>query len=155
MQALASAVVALIFAGSLLLGCGQGVPSPDKAQGVIQQSITQESAGRVEVAKFKKTDGQKQNIHGRYIYVLEFKAEAIILEDCWAYKDFIPSGGFASFFNVDGVSFATKSSGSDWIGQPIHRSKGDKTPINGSVTFEKKESGWVAIDYKIRIGAQH
>ena len=153
MPALASAVVALIFAGSLLFGCGQGVPSPDKAQGVIHRSITKESDGRVEVAKFNKTDGQKQNIHGRY--VLEFQAEAIILEDCWAYKDFIPSGGFASFFNVDGVSFATKLSGSDWIGQPIHRSKGDKTPIHGSVTFEKKESGWVAIDYKIRIGAQH
>ena len=144
MPALASAVVALIFAGSLLFGCGQGVPSPDKAQGVIQRSITKESDGRVEVAKFNKTDGQKQNIHGRY--VLEFQAEAIILEDCWTYKDF----RFPARFNVDAVSFATKLSGS--VGQLIHRSKGDKTPIHGSVTFEKKESGWVAIDYKIRIG---
>ena len=142
MPALASAVVALIFAGSLLFGCGQGVPSPDKAQGVIQRSITKESDGRVEVAKFNKTDGQKQNIHGRY--VLEFQAEAIILEDCWAYKDFIPSGGFASFFNVDGVSFATKLSGSDWIVNQFTDQRVIRPPYMGQLPLRKKRVvGWL------------
>ena len=155
MKACASTlVVGLLF----LSGCASSTPSSSEAEKIVDQYVFGASDERVKVVGFTKIDGQKIEIQGRSVYILEFRAEAQVTEDCWAYEKFSVHNRFFS-----SVRFRTEKtrpkklspmqilmSGGD-TGTMVSKLKGEKTPIYGEVTFEKKESGWVVWRYKIFI----
>ena len=146
-------VVGLLF----LFGCASGTPSSSDAEKIIHQYVFEASDERVKVVGFKKTDGQKMEFQGRSVYNLEFQAEAQVTEDCWSYNKFSVHDRF-----FGRVRFKTEKTQpeerspmqilmSGETGTMVSRLKGEKTPIYGVVTFEKKESGWVVGRYRILI----
>ncbi len=114
-------------------------PSASDGEQAIQQRIKNESAGRVKLTQFHKTDGQSAEVNGVKLYTLEYDAEVEFLEACkW---DVITQGGVLM---DDELHFGTEAG----LGTGV--SKGQRIKLVGAIQFEQKESGWAVASVKLK-----
>ena len=143
----------LTFGGVTISGCGASTPKTVEAQNHIHQYVQERTYGRVEVVGFKKTDGQRKTIRGVESYVLEYEAKALFLERCLSTRALgggviLCSEKYPDFDSM--VMIMMSDTRSKFSGTT---DKGKKISISGSVTFEKKESGWHVDDHTLKIEA--
>jgi hypothetical protein len=135
-----------------LTACAPGVPNPATAEAALKGAITGTEAQRVRLTAFNKTDGQSREVMGVKAYALEFKATIDVLEDV-----LYQTSGHQISVTAPGPTLGQNSSTFSWDGffntavagrQPAN--KGDHLTVTGTVTYERKESGWVvaALDIK-------
>ena len=96
--------------------------------------IDKESRGLLRLVKFKKTNGQKQEIMGVECYKMDCSLEVIANETC-ALEGFQGSGW-------DGRFFAKKLQRGDYIGFSKPLTKGASHGFTTSLDFELTEKGW-------------
>lgn len=134
----ATAFVALI----VLAGCAGGPPSENEAGSKLQEVISENSEGAIELTDFRKVDGQGREESGVRVYEMDVEGRVEIREECYWRPPGRSSLGeafsVASASEQEGYweSFAKKSSGR------VRASEGERHSFAGSITFEEKESGW-------------
>ena len=74
-------VLWLTALSTLLAGCSSS-PSAREGERAIQDSINQQSQGRIKLTKFQKKDGAQGEMMGMKMYTLEFQAGIEFTEDC-------------------------------------------------------------------------
>ncbi len=115
-------LVALFMFG----GCGDSVPTEEDAKKALKDM----NLG-FEILSFDKIDGKKGEMNGIETYVMYFKAKVIYPKGLRADCLKKPS----SIYNED-LSF------NDCVNVNKIKDIGDKEFIEGSIPFEKRESGW-------------
>ena len=145
----------MFFLALLVLGgCGVSVPSANDAQREVERQIDEQSGGRVDLLSFRKTDGQRREVYGRAVYILEFEASVEYTEACRA--DFGCCGNFNSFktlvlkkpdcSDTDSLTCAQNRVMQNLVsvmtvsGPDVEQ--GHRETIAGVMTFEKMEQGW-------------
>lgn len=147
--------IPILLWASLSSGCGSDRPAPAAAEDAVRAAITGPKADRLRLVEFRKTDGQAKEIMGVRVYELEFFAGVDVLEDLLyeasdhslkASESAPTLGTVQGGFSWD-AWFNTAVSGREMVYQ------GDRVALNGTVGFERKESGWVvaAIRFKTSI----
>lgn len=143
--------------------CGAALPSADDARTLLQQRLDGGNESRLQLTSFQKTDGRSLEVMGVKVYELMFRAVANFKEDAL----FAVAGG-TTFFgtSLDGrVERITTSPykarsgnfmqdfGLDFNNLRPAR-KGDNLDLAGRISFEKRESGWVATNTSFSITLQ-
>jgi len=143
--------------------CGAALPSPDDARGVLQQRLDGGNESRLQLTPFQKTDGRSLEVMGVKVYELMFRAAATFKDDAL----FAVAGGATVFgTSLDGqVDRITTSPykartgnfmqdfGLDFNNLRPAR-KGDNLDLAGKISFERRESGWVATDTSFSVTHQ-
>jgi hypothetical protein len=112
--------------------------------------IQSESDDRIKLIDFMKTDGQWRAVDGVDVYTFEFRAVMEAQDDCWWKLGQIRT--MAVYYQKDGawwrsgtnLSQARSSYNPGRDPDVNHLVKGEKLTINGSLTVERKDSGWHA-----------
>lgn len=143
----------LVVASALLIGlCGckqAGTPTLTEGQGAIENSIKQESQGRIKLVKFEKTDGVHGESQGVPFYRLEFRSEIEFVADCqWG-------GGMAgSNLNFKAAKQQNARETNKQTDDSQNAEKlitvGQRASVSGVVHFTKKENGWSADAVEIK-----
>jgi hypothetical protein len=125
-------------------------PSISSAQTILAGLIQTESDDRMKLIGFKKSDGQSKTVDGIDVYRFEFEAVMEAQDECWWKLGQIHT--MAIYYQRDGAWWrggtnlsqarSTYNPGGD--ADLNHLRKGEKLTINGSLTLERKESGWHA-----------
>lgn len=131
----------------LTSACGPGRPAVRDAEAVVMQAVGSPSPGRIEVGAFRKTDGRAAELAGVALYSLMFEAEAQFLTDALYALDGRSSGKASALSTSEYVARARAFSWGDALNdiqgrRPARR--GDVLHLVGEVTFERRESGWIA-----------
>lgn len=129
------------------LGCGAGVPSVDSAREALASRLDKGDTARLRLLSFEKSDGRAMEFMGMEAYVLIFRADAEFVSNAMfsAGSPLVSQGS-----EIATAEYRQPSSGFSWdsflAGSQGFRPamKGDRLQIGGSVTFERRESGWVA-----------
>ena len=135
-------MIGLVIGTIFLAGCASSEPDQANGQDTFHRYIQRVSGGRIGVTMFEKTDGQRREFGGVDFYTLEYKAspQTTFL--------FGPFSRFSTRSLEEGAPQRT------WMGpqsQWKRRSVGETYTIEkGSMTFERKESGWVVQDRSLR-----
>ncbi len=143
----------LALGATTVAGCDETVSDlTADAQNDIHQYIQERTDGRVGVVGFKKTDGQKQVVRGRDIYILEYEAQAQFLERCWTTRALGRVFLCEDEYPDSNEILRAIAMGNDLMKYSTS-DKGKEVSIGGSVTFEKKESGWHVIRHTLKVEA--
>lgn len=123
-----------LCAAALLTACAPSSTSPTPAQGeaALRAEVQKETAGKIAVVSFAKTDGQKAEVYGTPAYSLSYTATLRTGTD-------VPLGG-APMYAFTASAFAGN----------IVVPKGTEYKIAGTVEFVQKESGWVHEEVKAK-----
>ena len=123
-----------------LVSCSSD-PGQSEGREIMENKINKESKGIIELVKFKKTNGIKQNIiPEQEVYVLEYSAVIAFQQECWKSK--APFEGAWSDFYVKNKK-PRKSFDASWLGYSSkHYNKGDEIAFKGKLNFEKTDNGW-------------
>jgi hypothetical protein len=141
----------IVLAGLLFSACGADRPDDDSARKAVQAQISGPLADKLRLQAFRKTDGQARELMGVRIYSLEYSATLEFLDDI-LYEvsgNAIKASPVGPTLN-DNRGFSWDA----WFNTAVAGRKpgflGDRLNLVGTVTFEKKESGWVVagIDFK-------
>lgn len=131
----------------LTSACGPGRPAVRDAEAIVMQAVGTPSPSRIEVGAFRKTDGRPAELAGVALYSLMFEAEARFLTDALYALDGRSSGRASSISTSEYVarsrSFSWGDALNDMQGRRPAR-RGDVLHLVGEVTFERRESGWIA-----------
>lgn len=138
------AVSAVVLAAS---ACVASPPSTSDAERILRSTFDKGDEQRVRLLSLEKTDGRSAEIMGVKTYDLMFTAKAEFVVNA------MYSGGApltAQGSEVTTTEYRRPSSGFSWndfaLGSQGFRParKGDQLHLQGTVSFEKRESGWVA-----------
>lgn len=132
------------------LACASSLPSSQAAEEMVRQAIDKGDQQRLRLTTFRKTDGKSMEFMGVSGYELMFEATAEF--------------STAVLFTREGVSAMsaiTTSPVNDppdrWVSQPEtgfpFAMKGDRLNLKGTVSFERRESGWVPL--RLAMSADH
>jgi hypothetical protein len=121
-----------MIAAAFVAACSPSSSTPTPAQGeaALRAEVQKETAGKIAVVSFAKTDGQKAEVFGTPAYWLSYTATLRTGED-------VPLGG--------GPMYAFTAS--PFAGNVVVP-KGTEYTIAGIVGFLQKESGWVLLELK-------
>ncbi|HRQ90989.1 MAG TPA: DUF4339 domain-containing protein [Bacteroidia bacterium] len=135
-----AAVLAILLIPLVGFVAGNGPPSAALAEEQFKARVQKESDRRMSVVSFRKTNGARGELFGAKIYLLEYEAEIVFLEDCywyrgWSGKDFPGTTETVEWVNKNWAlrSLTPKES----------KEKGDRVRIRGDMVYEKTEKGWV------------
>ncbi len=141
----------LVFGATTVLACTTPVPDLTYgAQKFVHQEVLKGTKERIGVVEFKKIDGQRKNTGGVEGYVLYFEAQAQVLQEkCWGrVKPYSLRHFCVNVLSGDpNIELWARGWESKWVNNP----KGGRHPIKGRVAFEKRESGWLAVDYRYNL----
>jgi hypothetical protein len=106
----------------------------------LQELIRSRSDGAIQLTDFRKVDGQSRELMGVTVYEMDVEGRIEIMKECY----WTPLSRVGEVFSAkvasedDGYwdSFRKNSMSRK------HSSKGEQHSFNGSLLFEKKESGW-------------
>ena len=125
-------------------------PSVSSAQAILAGFIEADSDDRMKLIDFKKIDGRPTTIDGVDVYTLEFQAVMEAQGECWWKLGQIHTMNV--YYQKDGAWWRQQTNlsqglvsynpGSDPDLNQLR--KDEKLSINGSLTLERKESGWHA-----------
>lgn len=143
--------------------CGAALPSSDDARSVLQQRLDGGDESRLQLTSFQKTDGRSLEVMGVKGYELMFRAAVDFKADA-----LFAVGGGSTFFgtSLNGKAESITTSpyqartgnfmqdfGLDFNNlRPAHT--GDSLELAGVISFEKRESGWVATDASFSVNHQ-
>jgi hypothetical protein len=139
----------VLVALTCLGGCQPGSPSARAAEEVVRSSIDEGEETRLRLVSFEKTDGRSAEFQGVRMYALMFKANGEFVSDA-SYSVGLP-------LVREGGRIVTReyvAPGGGWDGFLLSSQgfrparKGDRLLLTGEVAFEKRESGWVAVDVR-------
>jgi hypothetical protein len=141
----------IVLAGLLFSACGANRPDDDSARRAVQAQVSGPLAAKLRLQDFRKTDGQERELMGVKIYSLEYSATLEFLDDILyeVSANAIKASPVGPTLN-DNRGFSWDA----WFNTAVAGRKpgflGDRLNLAGTVTFEKKESGWVVagIDFK-------
>ena len=140
-------IISTLFVTLFLCAGCSSQPSAGDAERVIQQKIDSQSGGRIKLAGFTKTNGQKGELLGVQIYSLEYEAEIEFMEECkWIQEPFSQQVSFRTAVppkQPDG-GFRWDNFMDDRMNPGTVMKKGQRQKLKGSVDFEKTERGWRA-----------
>jgi len=124
----------LIVATVIVLAACTGQPSQDSARSIVGNAVDNGDATRLRLVSFEKTDGRAMERRGVKAYELFFTAKF----------EFLSNATFTTVGNKITTSAFQESQGSN------RSMKGDSLILNGTVRFESRDSGWVAVslDYE-------
>jgi len=125
---------------ALLTGCFGGPPGEEQAKSDLQELIRSRSDDAIQLTGFRKVDGQSRELMGVTVYEMDVEGRIEIMKECY----WTPLSRVGEVFSAkvasedDGYwdSFRKNSMSRK------HSSKGEQHSFNGSLLFEKKESGW-------------
>lgn len=124
--------ISVLVVGCLLSACGSDVPSVSEARKIYENKY--ESSKCLKVSKFDKTNGQKQEVAGVALYVMEYKSEVEFIAPCYA------------VYNEKQKNFdygpLIESRDNFLFGKSKLFNIGDKVEVVGKITLQKKENGW-------------
>jgi hypothetical protein len=146
-----------LFAICTLLAACDPRPKESLASEAVRGHIDSGKEDRVKLVDFRKIDGQEAELLGVKIYAMEFTAAAEFTDEAW-----VTTGGSIMEPNVritttpieQTPSTCGQSLNACFSQTPRRASKGDRIDLAGTVTFEKKESGWsvAAVDVSMPNG---
>ncbi|MEQ1574334.1 MAG: hypothetical protein ABMA15_04835 [Vicinamibacterales bacterium] len=134
--------------GSIAAGSGK-VPSPEAARQFLRSVIDKGNDSRLKLVSFQKTDGRSMEIQGLQVYELLFTSDAEFMSNAM-YQAQNSLGGAGD--RIETSDYKKPSADFSWddfmvSAQGFRPSmKGDRLHVTGRVRFERRESGWVAID---------
>jgi hypothetical protein len=129
-----------------LAACGNSAPSVDVAQQALRRQIDKGQESRLRLASFRKTDGRAAEVMGVKAYDLMFASRFEFTSDAMfsVGAPFVAEGS-----EITTAELRKPSSGFSWNdfmagSQGFHPArKGDALEVAGTISFEKRESGWV------------
>lgn len=138
---LAFVVVQVLF----VTGCGPSRPTPAAGEEALKAGIREERPNMLKLVNFQKADGQAREIQGVKVYVLDFTANVQVLDDqmCESSNQSIKASVAGPALN-DGRGFRWDAFFNTAVSGRRMVYQGDQFKLVGQVTFERKESGWVA-----------
>lgn len=153
------ALIAVVAALCLLNGCHQSYPSPELAEKQLKERVQVESDKRISMVRFKKTNAQQAELLGIKLFVLEYEAEIVFLEDCvwyrgWSGQDFpgttkpiqVTSDAPENMCLGEYLNYAEQTTAKAFsmmaTGPGERKKKGDRFRIKGDMVYEKTERGW-------------
>ena len=140
-------VLALALAGGAGAGCGSRPPSAEAAEAAMRSTIDNGSEVRLRMVSFQKTDGRAMEVMGVKAYDIIFRADAEFVSNAM-FSVGMPLVSEGS--QITTSDYRAPAAGFSWddflsSSQGARRaSKGDRLRLTGSVSFEARESGWVA-----------
>lgn len=147
----AGALLIIIALCVTMSGCSLS-PSAGDGKRAIEDRISKDSAGRIKLNDFRKTDAQQGEVMGIKFYGLEFEAEIEFLENCKWVTGLM--GQQITFRTVKPNSSASPTvqlmEAAENPGMQV--SKGDRMHLVGVVRFVKKESGWAVEQVNVTTG---
>ena len=130
---------------------GHSPPAVSSAQTILAGLVQTESDDRIKLINFMKTDRQSKTVDGVEVYPFKFQAVMEAQDECgWKLGQI---GTMQVYYQKDGawwrgggtnLSQALSSYNPGRDPDVIHLRKGEKLTVNGSLTLERKESGWHA-----------
>jgi hypothetical protein len=152
----ATAVTSTLFLLILLLSpelaCGLGTPSAADGESAIRAAINNESAGRIKLVSFKKTDAVEGELMGFKIYGLEFQIEIEFLENC-RWVDY-GLGGTGPTLHTAKLTPKNSNNSLTQFNENLQNpgtdvTRGQHVNVAGTVRYVKKESGWVLDEVRL------
>ena len=133
-------IVTAILAMSIAVSSCSSKPEIGDVEQNLQNQITQESEGRIELISIEKTNSVDREFMGQEVHTIEFKAKLKFLKDCYMY---VNKSGYGPYIQ----SFKTYSEVPEFVPslemQGVKCKKGVEIDYTGSSTFSNTENGWV------------
>jgi len=146
-MARAKVLVALIILDVVACSCGLTDDRESKAREFLQQRVSTESRGAINLDSFSKTNGYEQELMGTKMYVLEWRAEVSIRQDVW-------KGGnnLIGYWGSFGVMTEEPSSMDSLMmaSAPRRFAKGTVVTFTGQCALRKTDNGWRVEDLKVK-----
>jgi hypothetical protein len=120
----------------LVTNCSK-VPTADLGEKTLQEIADKESAGRIQIVQFTKTNGIAREVAGQKIHTLEYSATAKFPRGGWKGGNAVV-GYFESFAVADDPPGGWGSFGTDWH----YFEPNAQLALTGEITFEDTEKGW-------------
>lgn len=126
--------ILILAVAVLVAACAPSSSTPTVAQSeaALKADVQKESGGKIAVVSFTKTEAQAAEIYGVPVYKLKYKA-------------MLRTTGTATIGRSEHSAYAPSV-----ISGSFEVPAGHEYEIDGSIEFEKKESGWVATDINAR-----
>jgi len=141
-RATVSFCLSCIIAGLLLLGCSLH-PSTANGKQVIQDQIAKDSAGRIRLLTFQKTNALKREEFGVKKYDMEFEVEIEFTESCkWVIKPFEQQLSFITSKPLPESQSAVMKLFDEVANSGALVRKGERAQLSGIIHFVKMENGW-------------
>ena len=144
-------LASLLLVLATAVACGSSVPSTDAARQALRSTIDKGKEDRLRVVSIQKTDGRAMEFMGMKAYELMFAADAeFVSKAMFSIGSPLVSEGT----EITTIEYREPSAGFSWddflSGSQGFRPamKGDRLHLTGSVTFERRESGWTAVGVK-------
>lgn len=125
--------------GVLSMACSS---KPREADGKeeVERQIAHSSRGLIRLVKFAKTNGKQGEVSGVKVYEMQYEAEIEFLgEALWGGAAHLLGGSMT--FDAHPYTGSLADLGAGPGRTVVH--KGERRRVNGALTFEKWESGWV------------
>ncbi|MBY0497081.1 MAG: hypothetical protein K2Y23_22995 [Cyanobacteria bacterium] len=137
-----------VFVLGAVVACSQAAPSEADARRSVSQALDDGDETRLKVVSFTKRDARSMEFGGMQSHEIFFTAEAEFVTDAMfetngpmGMNQFVreistsaaqPDGGLLDQFRLNGLGLQRAK-------------KGERLLLSGTVAFERRESGWVAV----------